>query len=134
MDNMRKAEKAMIAFIERGGLLVDFERAIWKEPRDGGSYCQTPHMLKGWTKAHAYKRADIQAWRDGERKTPKPTPVQSVITYCSANDQFDKDKGRILAVAWLLKKMNLNRAFAAEWAARNKHDGKAVEVETPQAE
>jgi hypothetical protein len=47
MDNMRKAEKAMIAFIERAGLLVDFEREIWKEPRDGGPYIQTHYMLKG---------------------------------------------------------------------------------------
>jgi hypothetical protein len=133
MDNMRKAEKAMIAFIERAGLLVDFEREIWKEPRDGGPYIQTHYMLKGWTKAHAYKRADIQAWRDSERKTPKPTPVQSVITYCSAHDAFDKAGGRIRAVARLLRKTNLNRAFAAEWATRNKHDGKEAKAPTPKA-
>jgi hypothetical protein len=59
--------------------------------------------------------------------------VQSVITYCSAHDAFDKAGGRIRAVARLLRKTNLNRAFAAEWATRNKHDGKEAKAPTPKA-
>jgi hypothetical protein len=119
---MRKAEKAMIAFIEQQGYIVDFEREVWKEPRDLRRYVTdqlTPIMIIGWTRANAYKKDDIQLWKDGERKSPKPRPIYSGVTYCSASEPFNKAKGRILAVAWVLRTMGINREFAK---SRVKHE------------
>jgi len=118
MDNMRKAEKAMIAFIEQRGYIVDFEREMWKELRDLRRYVgdqKTPIMIRGWTRANAYRREDIQLWKEGERKAPKPRPIYSGVVYCSEKEPFNKAKGRILSVAWVLRIMGINREFAASW-------------------
>jgi hypothetical protein len=129
---MRKAERTMIAFIESKGYVVDFEREIWKEPRDGGPYIQYSHMLKGWTRGNAYYAQEIQEWRLGERKTPKPKPHMSVITYCSAHDAFGKARGRIIATARLLRLMGLTKEFKASYASAEGANGQekgSVKVE-----
>jgi len=116
MDNMRKAEKAMIAFIEQRGYIVDFERQIWTEARDLRRYVgdqKTPIMISGWTRANAYLQTAIKLWKEGERKAPKPRPIYSGVVYCSEKDPFCKAKGRILSVAWVLRTMGINREFAA---------------------
>ncbi|MBM3299831.1 MAG: hypothetical protein FJY85_07740 [Deltaproteobacteria bacterium] len=120
MDTMRKHLKEMREFLESEGFDVEFRREIWEEPRPSGDYIKDKtKMLIGLTTAGAYRAPQLKLWRDDGRRDPRPVPLYSAITYCSASEPFIKRKGIIIAVARLLKEMCLTSKFK-EWRKERK--------------
>jgi hypothetical protein len=118
---IRGHQLLMLDDVASRGFEVQFERKIFKHPYSSSGILKDPtRMLIGYTKARVYVRAELEAWRGGDRKQNKPKPLREATLYCSASDQFNRRVGNIRATAKVMRAMGLSSEFAAPLRAGKK--------------
>lgn len=117
LSKIQKQEIEMLEFMKSRGYEVQYSHAM---PGTDKEYHCLPYTNidkgreRGFTVAYLYDLLQMREWRIAGYKIPKPAPVAECVAYCSANDQFDKKKGRIIALARLMKKKGLTELYR-EW-------------------
>jgi len=114
MLKIQLQEKEMLDFMKVHGYAVDYLHSTPKSTKgfqtivgENGENVS----VSGYTDAYAYGLAEITKWRNEGRKTPKPKPMATGHAYCSVFDQFTRRRGRIIALARLMKKLELTKKF-----------------------
>ena len=121
-SNMDRAEEELMRRAAEKGLHVDFEHKRFEEP-----HTLDPEAIRKFapdfrlkeettvgaiTIATLYKKAEIDEWVAGLRidsaygisnRKMKPNAVAVGQAFCSVHDNFCRQKGRIVALAWALK-------------------------------
>jgi len=102
MLKIQKQEKEMLEFMKEVGYEVQYEHSMPNQSKN----------QPGFTVARIYDLFEMTKWRKGKHNiSNKPKSMGESTSCCSHNDQFDRKKGRIIALARLMKKMKLTKAF-----------------------
>jgi len=114
MQQIQKQEQEILDFLKANGYVVDYAHAMPGQLNHKLPYTNLEKGLNcGFTVGYVYNINEIMKWKAEERKADKPKAVIECVAYCSANDQFDKKKGRIIVLARIMKKLELTKKFKA---------------------